>query len=197
MKVIIGLGNPGTEYENTRHNVGFMAIDKIAEKISNSNFKKEFKGEVATGYIGSEKIFLLKPQTFMNLSGEAVSEIMNFYKLSTEDIIVIYDDMDTEVGSFRIRKKGSAGGHNGIKSIIQHLKREDFPRIRIGIGRPSEHFTVVKYVLSNFTSEEKTALDTVLNKINDITTSIIKDGLDIAMNKYNPKKIKKKVDTND
>ncbi|RAL56598.1 aminoacyl-tRNA hydrolase [Candidatus Gracilibacteria bacterium GN02-872] len=159
MKIIIGLGNPGKEYENTRHNVGFMFLDYIKNKkdFSDFSYESKFKGEISTGSLSSEKVILLKPQTFMNLSGESVRKIVDFYKLSLEDFIVIYDDLSMEFGKIRFRESGSAGGHNGIKDIIRYFK-EDFKRIKVGIGFNSK-FQVSDWVLSKFSEEELIEFD--------------------------------------
>lgn len=136
MFLIVGLGNPGREYENTRHNIGFAAIDIIAEKYNIDVNRTKFKGEYGEGFINGNKVILLKPYTFMNLSGESVREAIDFYKLTEEEVLIIYDDISLEVGRLRIREKGSAGGHNGIKSIINHIGTDVFTRIKIGVGAP-------------------------------------------------------------
>jgi len=143
MKLIAGLGNPGAEYANTKHNVGFMLIDALAEHLNASAWKEDFSSSVAEARIGGEKIFLVKPLTYMNNSGEAIGPMLSYYKLSSEDLIVVHDDMDIPVGTVRIRKKGSSGGHNGIKSILSHVDSEAFARVRIGIGRPPTGWTVI------------------------------------------------------
>ncbi|MBM6616103.1 aminoacyl-tRNA hydrolase [Bacillus suaedaesalsae] len=154
MKLIIGLGNPGREYAQTRHNVGFIAIDELAHRHHIPLDKEKFKGVFGTGMINGEKIILLKPLTYMNLSGESVRPLMDYYDIDPEDIVVIYDDLDLPVGKVRLRAKGSAGGHNGMKSIIQHLGMQEFKRIRIGIDRPKNGMKVPDYVLGRFTQEE-------------------------------------------
>ena len=136
MKLFVGLGNPGAEYAKTKHNVGFMLADKLAEKLAADNWREKFNALVAETFLDGEKILIVKPQTFMNLSGEAVAPIMNFYKICAEDLIVAHDDMDLPLGMIRLRPKGSGGGHHGIESIIRHLGEENFPRVRIGVGRP-------------------------------------------------------------
>lgn len=155
MKVIIGLGNPGKKYENTRHNVGFMAIDKISEQWNIPVAQEKFRALVGEGRIDSERVLLVKPLTYMNLSGESVAEIMKFYKLLPDDIFVIYDDLDLPVGQLRLREKGSAGGHNGIKSLIAHLGTQEFKRAKIGINRPLPGRSVSDYVLSEFSKSEQ------------------------------------------
>lgn len=187
-KLIIGLGNPGDEYKNNRHNVGFILIDKAAENF-NVNFDNNKKKSLyaRTKDKGIEYI-LLKPQTFMNLSGESASYISKFFNIKTEDIIVIYDDMDIPFGTFKIKKGGSSGGHNGIKSLISHLQSDDFTRIRIGIGRPSGGKKVNDYVLSNFSKKEREELDTVIanDVIEALKTALFESPI-IAQNKYNKK----------
>ena len=155
MKIIAGLGNPGSEYAATKHNVGFMLVDALADKLGIDNWQDKFDAKVAQGFLGTEKILLVKPLTYMNESGRAIGPLMNFYKLETEDLIVVHDDMDIPAGTVRIRKKGSAGGHNGIKSVLAHLGDEHFARVRIGIGRPLPGWTVVNHVLAPFTDEDK------------------------------------------
>ncbi|MFK7779993.1 MAG: aminoacyl-tRNA hydrolase [Candidatus Gracilibacteria bacterium] len=154
MKIIIGLGNPGNKYQKTRHNVGFMFLEYLIQQENFGNFKSEskFKGEISTGIFNGEKVILLKPQTFMNLSGESVRKIIDFYKLDSKDIFVIYDDMSMDFSKLRFRDKGSAGGHNGIKNIITHLS-DQFKRIKIGIGF-NTNYEVSDWVLSNFNKEE-------------------------------------------
>lgn len=184
MKLIVGLGNPGRKYEATRHNAGFIALDLIADKFNIDIDKEKMKALVGEGNIRGEKVILVKPQTFMNLSGEAVGAVARWYKIEPEDILVIYDDMDLDLGRIRIRKKGSAGGHNGIKSLIQHLGTEEFPRIKIGIGRPAEKGTI-DYVLGVFPQgdipELEKALDLTVNALEDI----MKNDIDAAMRNYN------------
>ena len=158
MKLIVGLGNPGREYEGTRHNCGFMVIDKLAEKLNVSVDQNKFKGLYVKFKYHGEDVILLKPQTYMNLSGESVSTLMQFFKIEIEDLLVIYDDLDMPVGKLRLRKTGSAGGHNGIKNIIAHLNSQDFKRIRVGIDR-HKYMKVVDYVLSRFTKEETDAIN--------------------------------------
>lgn len=155
MYIIAGLGNPTREYEKTRHNVGFDTIDVLADKLNTSVDEKKFKGLYGRGIIAGEKVILLKPQTFMNLSGESVREAADFYKVDPEHIIVIYDDISLDVGQLRIRKKGSAGGHNGIKNIIAHLGTQEFPRIKVGVGDKPPRMDLADYVLSRFSKEDR------------------------------------------
>lgn len=165
MKLFVGLGNPGKKYEATRHNVGFMVIDDLAKKwdVSMSEEKK-FKGVVGSTHVNGEKVLLLKPMTYMNLSGESVQAVMDFYDLHNEDVIVIYDDLDMEVGKVRGREKGSAGGHNGIKSMILHLAGEDFKRFKIGIGK-SPYGKTTDHVLGRFTSDEMDYVGPAIAKV--------------------------------
>ena len=187
-KLIIGLGNPGDEYKNNRHNIGFILIDKIAENF-NINFDNNKKKSLyARAKEKDIEYILLKPQTFMNLSGESAIYISKFFNIKPEDIIVIYDDMDIPFGTFKIKKGGSSGGHNGIKSLISHLQNDEFIRIRIGIGRPNGGKKVNDYVLSNFSKKEREELDTVIaNDIIDAVRISLFESPIIAQNKYNKK----------
>ena len=191
MKIIVGLGNPGNEYAKTRHNVGFMLVDALAEHLNINLWKDKFNAQIAEGRIGTEKILLVKPQTYMNNSGEAVGPLMRWYKVTPEDIIVAHDDMDIPAGTIRIRKKGSSGGHNGIKSLIAHLGSEHFPRVRLGVGRPLPGWSVENHVLAPFPQEDKTAVDEAIKYLIPAVECIVNDSVDMAMNKYNPKKAKK------
>lgn len=154
MKVIAGLGNPGKQYEQTRHNVGFMVIDELAKRLNISLDKGKFNGIYGIGHISGEKVILLKPLTYMNLSGECVRPFLDYYKVPKENFVVIYDDLDLPVGTIRLRMKGSAGGHNGMKSLIHHLGTEEFKRIRIGISRPNNKMKVIDYVLGKFSEDD-------------------------------------------
>lgn len=153
MKLVFGLGNPGRKYENTKHNIGFIAVDQLAQNLGLSFNRTKFNAVYAEGNIGAEKIVLIKPQTFMNLSGESVQPWVDYYNLTEEDIVVIYDDMDLPVGKIRLRVKGGSGGHNGMKSIIQHLGTKEFNRIRVGVGRPFPKQSVISHVISPFAAE--------------------------------------------
>ena len=187
-KLIIGLGNPGDEYKNNRHNVGFILIDKIAQDFNVSFDTNKKKSLYVRGKINNIEYILLKPQTFMNLSGESAIYISKFFNIKTEDVIVIYDDMDIPFGTFKIRKGGSSGGHNGIKSLIAHFQTDDFTRIRIGIGRPSAGKKVNDYVLSNFSKKEREELDTVIaNDVIEAVKVALFESSVIAQNKYNKK----------
>lgn len=184
MKLIAGLGNPGGQYAETRHNVGFLLLDSLAEDLK-LDFRPKFQGLIAETQISGEKIYLLKPQTFMNLSGRSVRELTQFYKIRTEDILVVYDDMDLPLGRLRLRNSGSAGGHNGIKSMLAELGAEDFWRLKIGIGRPPAGWDSARYVLSTFIKEELPDLDGVLERGIQAANLWAKgDGVK-AMNEYN------------
>lgn len=183
MFLIVGLGNPGREYEDTRHNIGFKVVDNIAKEYNIEINRQKFKGTYGEGFIDGEKVMILKPTTYMNLSGESVREVMDFYNLDNKDILVIYDDISLEVGTLRIREKGSAGGHNGIKSIIAHLGNDAFSRIKVGVGQPDVN--LIKYVLGKFTKGELTVLSEVIGATTKATSEIIKGDVKIAMNKFN------------
>lgn len=186
MFVIAGLGNPGKKYEKTRHNMGFLVIDRLAEKNDIKVNKIKHKSLVGDGFISDRKSLLVKPQTYMNLSGEALREVMDYYNVDIEDLIVIYDDFDIELGSIRIRKKGSAGSHNGMKSIIYQLQSQDFPRIRIGIGK-SGSADWKDFVLGKLGKEEQKMIDDAVEKAADAVMCILEKGIDKAMNEYNIK----------
>ena len=188
MKVIVGLGNPGKKYENTRHNIGFAAIDYIAEKEGININTGKHKALVGSGYIDGVKVLLLKPQTFMNLSGESLRPIMDFYKLEPEDFLVIFDDIDLDVGRIRIRRKGSAGGHNGIKSIISHLGSMEFPRIKIGVGAKPPGYDLADYVLGHFSKADQEILQERFEDVYDAVKLIVGDDITEAMNRHNKKK---------
>ena len=188
MKVVIGLGNPGKKYEKTRHNIGFIVIDSLRKKLNISDEREKFQALVSEKNIDGEKVIFFKPQTFMNLSGNSVIEIVNFYKLDPKkDIIVIYDDMDMQFGKLKIKQNGSAGGHNGIKSIISHVGNE-FVRIKFGIGKPKTKEETLGFVLGKFSPEEKEVLkdsrEKIFNLIDDIKDDMTTQKL---MNKYNTK----------
>ena len=183
MYLIVGLGNPGKEYAGTRHNIGFEAVDYIADKYNIELNRIKFKGIFGEGMINGKKVILLKPTTYMNLSGESIREVVNFYKISNEDIIVIYDDISLEVGRLRIREKGSHGGHNGIKSIIANLSTDVFPRVKIGVGGPKGD--LVSHVLGKFSNSEIEILrETISTTSEAVSTMITKDTKE-AMNKFN------------
>ena len=190
--IIVGLGNPGKKYENTRHNMGFIALDLIGEEYGIKIDKIKFKALVGEGRIAGQKVVLVKPQTFMNLSGQSVTEIMNFYKEDIEKLIVIYDDIDIPTGSIRIRKKGSAGTHNGMRNIVYLLGDDGFPRIRVGIGSETK-IDLINYVTGGVSKKEKEPLEAALTNAAKAAVCIIEKGIDKAMNEYNikPKKEKK------
>ena len=183
MKLIVGLGNPGKKYEHTRHNMGFEVVDLLAEKAQIDIDKEAFKGLVGRGKIYDEDVFILKPQTFMNLSGESVREIVNYFKIELDDIIVIYDDMALEPGKIRLRASGSSGGHKGMQNIIDNLNSEDIKRVRIGIGEPT--FDTIDYVLSKPLKEERPLIDEAINHAVDALKEVLKDNFDKAMTNFN------------
>lgn len=192
MYIIVGLGNPGKKYENTRHNMGFIAVDLLAEKYGIKVDKIKFKALVGEGRIAGQKVLLVKPQTFMNLSGQSVMEVMNFYKEDIENLIVIYDDIDIPTGNIRLRSKGSAGTHNGMRNIVYLLQDDGFPRIRVGIGSEKK-VDLINYVTSGVTKQEKELLEDALTRAADAAACIVEKGIDKAMNEYNirPKKEEK------
>lgn len=183
MYIIAGLGNPGKEYEMTRHNIGFEVIDYIASRYAAKVNKLKFKSLYGEINIGGEKVFLIKPQTFMNLSGEALREFSAFYKINSENIIVINDDISLKVGKVRIRRKGSAGGHNGLKSIIYQLNTDEFPRIKVGVGE-NDKGDLADYVLGRFKKDEIKIMEDAIIRAADSCEEIVKRGIDSAMNKY-------------
>lgn len=185
MYLIVGLGNPEPEYCFTRHNMGFDVLNKISEKYNIEINKSGFKAIYGTGTIENEKVVLCKPQTYMNLSGDSIIEIANFYKIPTSNIIIIYDDIDLETGIIKIRKKGGPGGHNGMKSVVQRLQTEEFPRIRIGTGFCEDKSNLIEYVISKVSNEEYVNLLKGINLATEALPRILKDGIDEAMNKFN------------
>lgn len=185
MYLIVGLGNPEEEYAKTRHNMGFNVINKLAKEYQIEVNKKKFDGLSGDGTIEKEKVILLKPQTYMNLSGKSIVQVVNFYKIPLENVIVIYDDVDIEPGLIRIRKKGSSGSHNGMKSVVQELNSEDFPRIRVGIGKPKYDNDMINYVIGAVPQEEIEKLDEGTTKAKEAIIEMIKNGIDKTMNKFN------------
>ncbi|MBP3039320.1 aminoacyl-tRNA hydrolase [Bacillaceae bacterium Marseille-Q3522] len=184
MKLIVGLGNPGKQYENTRHNIGFTVIDALSKRFQINLDHSKWKGLFGIGYVDGERVFLLKPLTYMNLSGESICPLMDYYKISLDDIIVLYDDLDLPHGKIRLRQKGSAGGHNGVKSIIAHLGSQNFNRIRIGIGRPVNG-TVIDYVLGRFTKDEQKLLESAVDQCEDACEKALKVPFIQVMNEFN------------
>ena len=191
MYVIAGLGNPGREYEGTRHNVGFMTLDALADKYNIDVREKAFKGLIGKGVIEGNKVILVKPQTYMNLSGECIRQVMDYYKVDPSEFIVIYDDISLVPGGIRIRKKGSAGGHNGIKNIIAHLGTQEFPRVRIGVGEKPARMDLADYVLGHFDREEQVLMKQVSEEVCEAVQMILEKGPDAAMNVYNGRKVEK------
>ena len=185
MYLIVGLGNPEEEYARTRHNMGFDTINKIANNNRIEINKKKFDALYGTGTIEGEKVVLLKPQTYMNLSGNAVRDFMNFYKLKENELIVIYDDLDIEPGTVKIRKKGGPGTHNGMKSVVHEIQTENFARIRVGIGNPKYKGDLLNYILTRIPDEEYKILQGATDNAAEAVNEIIKSGIDRAMNKYN------------
>ena len=191
MKMIAGLGNPGAEYAQTKHNVGFMLLDTLAKHLEAPEWKTKRDALVTETRIGAEKALLVKPLTYMNDSGRAIGPLLTWYKLRPADLIVAHDDMDIPVGMIRIRKKGSAGGHNGMKSVLYHMQDENFPRVRIGIGRPPVGWTVIKHVLTPFSPDDRILIDEVIDRLVPAVECIVRDGVDLAMNRFNPVRQKK------
>ncbi len=193
MKIVVGLGNPGSKYEFTRHNIGFRIVDNLARDME-TEFKKakSYYSLISRGMINNHKVILVKPQTFMNLSGRAVNRVVSYYKIPLQDLLIVYDDLNLELGKIRIRKRGSAGGHKGMESIMQYLNSEDIPRLRVGIGNPSLNFNFdcVSYVLSNFNNDEEDKIKGTIKLSTEVINIIIReDGFEKAMRKYNRKLI--------
>ena len=188
MYLIVGLGNPDRQYEGTRHNVGFEVIDRLADRLFVSVEEKKFRGYYGKGIIGGQKVILLKPQTYMNLSGESVRAAADFYKIQPEHIIVVYDDVSLDVGQLRIRTKGSAGGHNGIKNIIAHLGTQVFPRIKVGVGEKPKGYDLADYVLGHFSKSEREMMDEGYDNAVRAAELILSGQLNEAMNEFNRKK---------
>ena len=189
MKLIVGLGNPGRLYENNRHNIGFICLNRFAKANGLRFDKKHGKARTGAGDVAGVKIVLAKPQTYMNSSGESVSLLVNKFNVDLDDLIIVHDDLDLPLGKIRIRRGGSSGGHKGINSIIDHLGSQDFIRVRVGIGRPEpaqlDEKVVMDYVLSDFTSEEKSVIAEVVPRVKEALNCLITEGLVVAMNRYN------------
>lgn len=191
MYVIAGLGNPKKEYDNTRHNIGFSIIDMLAEKTEISIGTAKHKGLLGAGYWNGQKLLLVKPLTYMNLSGECIREVLDYYKVDgRENLIVIHDDISLEPGVIRIRKKGSAGGHNGLKNIIQHLGHDQFIRIKVGVGEKPAGYDLADYVLGHFSGDERALMKQVSEETCDAVQMIMEKGPDAAMNYFNGRKQK-------
>ena len=188
MYIIVGLGNPGSRYEGTRHNMGFDVIDRLITVNNIPQAGRKFHAVYGTGIIGGQKVVLAKPVTYMNLSGTSVRELMDYYKIDpTRELIVISDDIDLEPGRIRIRKKGSAGGQNGLKHIIQCIGTQDFIRVRVGTGAKPQDWELADWVLSRFPKEERTQVDDAIIRAAEAVETIVTDGIDTAMNRYNTK----------
>lgn len=185
--MIVGLGNPGSKYKETKHNIGFMVLDKIAEKLDiKFTEDKVFKAEVGSHFINSEKVYFVKPTTFMNKSGEAVHALLSYYGLDTTDLLVIYDDLDMEVGKIRFRQKGSAGGHNGIKSIIAHIGTQEFDRVKVGIGRPAPKISVINHVMSSFQGDDAILIAEAIDKVDSAVNYYLQEkDFEKIMRKFN------------
>lgn len=188
MYIIVGLGNPGKQYAHTRHNVGFDTIDILADKYNISVDIKKHKALCGKGMIGGQKVVLAKPQTFMNLSGESVRELVDFYKIDPEEeLIVIYDDISLEPGQLRVRPKGSAGGHNGIKNIIAHLGTQVFKRVKVGVGEKPKGYDLADYVLGRFSKEDCILMEDAFGRAAEAAVCMMNDSMEHAMNQYNKK----------
>ena len=187
MKLIVGLGNPGTEYEKTRHNAGFLLIDRFCDKLGVKLDKNKCKAQYGVARYKGEKIIIAKPQTYMNLSGQAVSSLMHFYDIDVKDLIVCHDDLDLPVGKLRLRRQGSAGGQNGLRHIVQCLGTQKFIRIRVGTGGKPEGWELADWVLSRFTMDDRALVDDAIVRAADAVAAICTDGIDKAMNVYNVK----------
>lgn len=188
MYIIAGLGNPGKEYEKTRHNVGFDVIDAIADKYNISVLELKHKAMLGRGYVEGQKVVLVKPLTFMNLSGESIRPVMDYYKADAQtELIVISDDISLEPGQLRVRKKGSAGGHNGLKNIIRQLGHDNFQRVRVGVGEKPKNYDLADWVLGHFSKGEREAVDEAVIKAVRAVEMILADGADAAMNEFNRK----------
>lgn len=186
-KMIVGLGNPGDKYEQTKHNMGFMTVDLLAKELETSfKMEKTFIAEVAETFVNGEKVFLVKPQTFMNESGRAVKPLLTYFNIEPEDLTVIFDDMDSPVGRVRLRQKGSSGGHNGIKSILVHVGTEQFNHVKIGIGRPKNNMKVVNHVLTRFDNEDaESAQNGIFKAVDAVKFYLENNDFTKAMNKFN------------
>ncbi len=187
MKIIAGLGNPGTKYAGSRHNIGFAVTEALAERHNIRLTDGKFRGRYGTGIIGGVKVMIVQPQTFMNASGECVGPLASYFHVEPEDVLVIYDDVALDTGRLRIRKSGSAGGHNGMKSLISHLGSQDFPRVRVGVGKKPEQMDLADHVLGHFAAEDLPVIRQAVAEAADAVEAILSDGIDIAMNRFNVK----------
>lgn len=187
MKIIVGLGNPGKEYENTRHNLGYMVLDKLAESLNIKVNKERLYGLIGDKKIEGEKVLLVKPLTYMNLSGNCVERVLKYYKATPNDLVIIYDDIDIAVGKIRVKPNGNPGTHNGMKDITQKLGTKEFARVRIGSGKPRENQDLAEYVLSNISKEEKELIDKSIENGAKAVLEIINNDIESAMNHYNSK----------
>lgn len=185
MKIIVGLGNPGRTYLRTRHNLGFRVVEELAARYGLRFSKRQFNAEIADGTVAGVRVLLVKPQTFMNASGEAVAPLAGYYQVPPEDVLAIHDDLDLTPGKLRVRRSGSAGGHRGIASLIERLGTKEFPRVKIGIGHPEGPIEVVDYVLQVFSADEAAVMERTVAEAADAVEVFLKDGLDAAMRKYN------------
>lgn len=195
MYIIVGLGNPGSEYRNTRHNMGFETVEILADRFSIPTDFVKHKAMCGKGIIEGQKVMLAMPQTFMNLSGESVRELVDYYKIDvSSELIVVYDDIDLDPGMVRVRKSGSPGGHNGMKNISQHLSTNDFMRVRVGVGEKPKGYDLADYVLGHFTSSEREEVNKGLAKAAEAVRVMITEGADAAMNRFNTPKKKKEAE---
>ena len=192
MYLIVGLGNPGTKYAHTRHNVGFDVLEKLSRKLGVSISRERDEALIGECFVGGQKVILALPQTYMNLSGEAVSRLAHWYKIEPENLLVVYDDIDLPQGHIRIRKNGSAGTHNGMRSIVGLLGYENFPRLRVGVGQKREGYELADWVLGHYIGEEQEVADKAFELAADAIVDYIENGIESAMCKYNTKKEKKK-----
>ncbi len=198
IQLIVGLGNPGLQYANTRHNCGFMVVDRLAQRWGIPlALEKRFQGSYGEGFALGGKRRLLKPETYMNRSGQSVRAVLDWYKLDPGSVLVVYDDMDLPLGRLRLRGSGSAGGHNGMKSVIQHLGSETFPRLRLGVGKPKGNQDVVEHVLGGFAPAEQAVLERVLRAAVEAVECCLQEGLMAAMNRFNPLDLSKPVSNRD
>lgn len=185
MYIIAGLGNPGKEYDKTRHNAGFMVIDRLSDKYNIDVNDEKFKGLLGKGVIEGNKVIIVKPQTYMNNSGECLRAVMDYYKADIDDLIVVFDDISLEPGKLRLRPKGSAGGHNGIKSIIAHLGSDQFKRVKFGVGDKPKGWDLVDWVLGRFKAEDEDAISEGIDRACDALACIMNEGIESGMNRYN------------